>query len=89
MSLDNRAILSGQTILIASSTANEKLSYLTSYNTAASILFTRNQRNAVIVSNIGICSVILGLRHASSLFGFSEVVKYYGILWLAVTHWCT
>ncbi|KAF8069221.1 fatty acid desaturase-domain-containing protein [Lyophyllum atratum] len=52
-----------------------------------SILFMNSQRNAVIMSNLGISSVILILRHASSVYGFSEVVKYYGIPWLLVTHW--
>ncbi|KAG5644193.1 hypothetical protein DXG03_008856 [Asterophora parasitica] len=52
-----------------------------------SILFMDSQRNAVIMSNLGIGSVILFLRHACSVHGFSEVVKYYGIPWLLVTHW--
>ncbi|RDB27054.1 Delta(12) fatty acid desaturase [Hypsizygus marmoreus] len=52
-----------------------------------SILFTKSQRNAVIMSNIGITVVILFLRQASLNYGSSELVKYYGIPWLAVTHW--
>ncbi|KAK7449305.1 hypothetical protein VKT23_013448 [Stygiomarasmius scandens] len=52
-----------------------------------SILFTKGQRNVVIISNIGIAFMIWAVQHASLLYGASEVVKYYGIPWLGVTHW--
>ncbi|KAL0581658.1 hypothetical protein V5O48_000359 [Marasmius crinis-equi] len=52
-----------------------------------SILFTKEQRNAVILSNVGIASMVYLVAHASSVFGAWEVVRFYGIPWLAVTHW--
>lgn len=55
---------------------------------ANSILFTKEQRNAVIISNIGILSMIFGVYYACRVFGVPSVIKYYGIPWLCVTHWC-
>ncbi|THU84748.1 linoleoyl phosphatidylcholine delta-12 acetylenase [Dendrothele bispora CBS 962.96] len=52
-----------------------------------SILFTKGQRNAVIMSNIGIAFMVWAVQYSSSIFGASEVIKYYGIPWLEVTHW--
>ncbi|KAH9930829.1 fatty acid desaturase-domain-containing protein [Fomitopsis serialis] len=52
-----------------------------------SVLFTERQRNAVILSNIGIASMAWVLAVVSRIWGASEVIKYYGIPWLLVTHW--
>ncbi|KAH0588282.1 hypothetical protein H2248_006988 [Termitomyces sp. 'cryptogamus'] len=52
-----------------------------------SILFTKAQRNAVILSNIGIAFMVWAVSYSCSTFGMSTVVKYYGIPWLEVTHW--
>ncbi|KAH6892813.1 delta 12 fatty acid epoxygenase [Coprinopsis sp. MPI-PUGE-AT-0042] len=52
-----------------------------------SILFTKEQRSAVIFSNIGIASMVWAVTLASSLVGGAQVVKFYGIPWLCVTHW--
>lgn len=52
-----------------------------------SILFTKEQRNSVILSNIGIISMILGVQYSCLKWGSSEVVKYYGLPWLLVSHW--
>ncbi|PPQ72062.1 hypothetical protein CVT24_008290 [Panaeolus cyanescens] len=52
-----------------------------------SILFTREQRNVVIISNIGIAVMVWAVTHASSVYGAWTVFKYYGIPWLEVTHW--
>ncbi|KAF5366879.1 hypothetical protein D9615_010537 [Tricholomella constricta] len=52
-----------------------------------SFLFTRAQRNAVIISNIGIAAMVWGISYASSVYGAAQVIKYYGIPWLEVTHW--
>ncbi|KAG7093068.1 hypothetical protein E1B28_009360 [Marasmius oreades] len=53
----------------------------------SSILFTREQRDAVIMSNIGIAAMAYIVSSASSAYGFWEVVKFYGIPWLALSHW--
>ncbi|KAF8059791.1 fatty acid desaturase-domain-containing protein [Lyophyllum atratum] len=52
-----------------------------------SILFTKAQRNAVIMSNIGIAAMVWGVSYASSVYGAAEVIKYYAIPWLEVSHW--
>ncbi|EJF61868.1 hypothetical protein DICSQDRAFT_146983 [Dichomitus squalens LYAD-421 SS1] len=52
-----------------------------------SILFTEEQRHAVIISNIGILGMIALVRLASITWGAASVVKFYGIPWLCVTHW--
>ncbi|KAF7790452.1 hypothetical protein EIP86_001407 [Pleurotus ostreatoroseus] len=52
-----------------------------------SILFTKSQRNAVLLSNLGIAAMIFLVRQACALWGTGAVVKYYGIPWLCVTHW--
>ncbi|KAI5829900.1 hypothetical protein K523DRAFT_273386 [Schizophyllum commune Tattone D] len=52
-----------------------------------SILFTPEQRTAVLLSNAGIGAMIVAVIGASCAYSFAEVVKYYGIPWLLVTHW--
>ncbi|KAF9524565.1 fatty acid desaturase-domain-containing protein [Crepidotus variabilis] len=52
-----------------------------------SILFTKEQRNAVIMSNIGIAFMVWGVTYSSSLYSAANVIKYYGIPWLCVSHW--
>jgi len=52
-----------------------------------SILFTRAQRNAVIMSNIGIAAMVWGVTYASSVYGVANVIKYYAFPWLEVSHW--
>lgn len=41
------------------------------------------------MSNIGIAFMVWVVIKASSIYGVANVLKYYGIPWLAVTHWCT
>ncbi|TFK22249.1 delta 12 fatty acid epoxygenase [Coprinopsis marcescibilis] len=52
-----------------------------------SILFTKEQRAAVVLSNIGIAAMVWTVSYATSLFGAAQVIKFYGIPWLCVTHW--
>ena len=56
-------------------------------SSANSVLFTKGQRHLVIISNVGIAVMLCGISYSVSLFGLSAVIKYYGIPWLAVTHW--
>ncbi|THH12756.1 hypothetical protein EW146_g7395 [Bondarzewia mesenterica] len=51
------------------------------------ILFTREQRSAVLVSNLGMLVMGYVLRWACSTWGTFNVVKYYAIPWLFVNHW--
>ena len=48
----------------------------------------KSQRNAVIMSNIGIGAMVWGVIYASSVYGVENVIKYYGLPWLEVSHWC-
>jgi omega-6 fatty acid desaturase (delta-12 desaturase) len=41
------------------------------------------------MSNIGIAAMVWGVIQACSSYGASEVIKFYGIPWFAVTHWCS
>lgn len=56
-------------------------------STASSVLFTKRQRNVVIVSNIGIAMMVWGMMESSRIWGASEVLKFYFIPWLLVSHW--
>ncbi|KAF8970848.1 delta 12 fatty acid epoxygenase [Flammula alnicola] len=52
-----------------------------------SILFTKAQRNAVIMSNIGIAAMVWGVTYSCSVYGVANTLKYYFIPWLEVSHW--
>src|ERR1700761_2899445 len=50
-------------------------------------MFTPTQRNAVLMSNVGILGMMAACYYAKALFGVMPVLKLYGIPWLLVTHW--
>ncbi|KZT22919.1 hypothetical protein NEOLEDRAFT_1180500 [Neolentinus lepideus HHB14362 ss-1] len=52
-----------------------------------SILFTKEQRNVVIVSNLGMATMAYLVREACAQYGAASVAKLYGIPWLCVSHW--
>ncbi|KJA16239.1 hypothetical protein HYPSUDRAFT_47552 [Hypholoma sublateritium FD-334 SS-4] len=52
-----------------------------------SILFTKAQRNAVIISNFGMAAMVWAVSYACSVYSVAEVFKYYFIPWLEVSHW--
>lgn len=52
-----------------------------------SVIFNKSQRQAVIMSNYGILTMILLVYLSCQKYGCAAVIKYYGIPWLAVTHW--
>ncbi|EPQ51967.1 hypothetical protein GLOTRDRAFT_48276 [Gloeophyllum trabeum ATCC 11539] len=52
-----------------------------------SIIFTKEQRNVVIISNIGMAGMVYLVKAACATYGASYVVKLYGIPWLCVSHW--
>ncbi|KAF8512653.1 fatty acid desaturase-domain-containing protein [Hysterangium stoloniferum] len=51
------------------------------------IMISIHPRNAVILSDIGIVIMICLVMYTSSVFGTLNVIKYYGVPALAVTHW--
>ena len=54
---------------------------------AGSIIFNNSHFWDVLVSDIGILSVLALIVAATRAYGFGNVVKYYGIPWMQVTHW--
>jgi fatty acid desaturase len=54
---------------------------------ASSVIFKPNERNAVLISNAGILSMIFLTSYSIARFGFGPVLKLYLIPWLLVTHW--
>lgn len=52
-----------------------------------SIIFNKSQRNAVLASNAAMITALCCIIKACSVFGTAQVIKYYGIPWLLVTHW--
>ncbi|KZV69201.1 hypothetical protein PENSPDRAFT_488127 [Peniophora sp. CONT] len=53
----------------------------------SSILFLSSQRNAVIMSNIGIAAMFYLVSVSCERYGSANVAKFYGVPWLLVTHW--
>ncbi|OJT06852.1 Delta(12) fatty acid desaturase [Trametes pubescens] len=52
-----------------------------------SVLFTKEQRDVVLISNLGILAMVWLVRLACQTWGAAAVLKFYGIPWLCVTHW--
>lgn len=61
--------------------------YKYSCGVANAVIFSSSQRNAIILSDIGIFFMAWLVTYTSSIFGSATVLKYYGIPWFAVTHW--
>ncbi|KAJ7678875.1 delta 12 fatty acid epoxygenase [Mycena polygramma] len=59
----------------------------TNHFNPASDIFTPNQRNAVIMSDIGVGLSVCCLSYSISRFGLATVSKFYLLPWLVVTHW--
>ncbi|THH18389.1 hypothetical protein EW146_g2584 [Bondarzewia mesenterica] len=51
------------------------------------VLFTREQRSAVLISDLGISVMVYALKQACEAWGIHAAIKYYGIPWLFVNHW--
>ncbi|EKM52302.1 uncharacterized protein PHACADRAFT_186478 [Phanerochaete carnosa HHB-10118-sp] len=66
---------------------SDKAQSLNWFVAARSTLFSDNQRNAVILSNLGTLAMIVLTYFACAIWGLAAVVKYYGIPWLCVNHW--
>lgn len=45
------------------------------------------QRRAVLLSNLGIFALMWAVTYASTVWGTSEVLKYYMIPWFCVNEW--
>ncbi|KAF8901964.1 linoleoyl phosphatidylcholine delta-12 acetylenase [Mucidula mucida] len=61
--------------------------YTNHFRPSNSVLFHPSQRKAVIMSNIGIAAMVFAVSAASRMWGWWNVIAFYGIPWLCVTHW--
>ncbi|KAG6834654.1 hypothetical protein H0H93_008255, partial [Arthromyces matolae] len=59
----------------------------TSHFNPASVLFTKAQRNSVILSNFGIAIMIWGVSYSCSVYGLSNTFRYYAFPWILMVHW--
>jgi fatty acid desaturase len=50
-------------------------------------MFNKEQRRAVVMSNMGLLAMGIILYNLSKRFGATVVLRFYGIPWLLVTHW--
>lgn len=84
-----RTIPSGQIISVVRSSQfySDRCVLISSFE-ANSILFTKDQRNAVILSNLGLLATLYIVTCASLTYGFGTVAKFYGVPWMALNHWC-
>lgn len=60
---------------------------MSSHHVAHAVIFSSSQRNAIILSDIGIFIMAWLVTYISSIYGITSVIKYYGLPWLAVSHW--
>ncbi|KAJ7475898.1 fatty acid desaturase-domain-containing protein [Mycena latifolia] len=85
--LIRQQVLGFPAYLLFNVSGHKRYSKGTNHFSPASDLFTPNQRNAVILSNIGLGFSVCGLAYAISAFGLAAVFKLYLLPWLIVTHW--
>ncbi|KAJ7510608.1 fatty acid desaturase-domain-containing protein, partial [Mycena galericulata] len=85
--LIRQQLLAFPAYLLLNSSGQKRYPKWTNHFMPNSILFTKGQRRAVIISNMGLAVMVFAVRNAVLAYGASEVIKYYGIPWLAVTHW--
>ncbi|KAI0077147.1 delta 12 fatty acid epoxygenase [Panus rudis PR-1116 ss-1] len=59
----------------------------TSHYDPNSVLFTKDQRTHVLLSNLGVLSMLYALKRACDTWGVVQVLKYYGVPWFLLNHW--
>ncbi|KIJ36992.1 hypothetical protein M422DRAFT_232190 [Sphaerobolus stellatus SS14] len=69
--------------------SGQKVPRWTNHFNPNSVLFTSKQRNAVILSDIGVLTMAGIIAYAVSKVGAATVFKYYGLPWVLVGHWIT
>ncbi|KAJ7450221.1 fatty acid desaturase-domain-containing protein [Mycena latifolia] len=85
--LVRQQLLAFPAYLLFNSSGQKNYPKWTNHFSPNSVLFTPAQRRAVIISNVGLLAMLLVGWKAVSIYGPAVVIKYYGIPWLAVTHW--
>ncbi|KAF7378469.1 tRNA-dihydrouridine(47) synthase [NAD(P)(+)] [Mycena sanguinolenta] len=85
--LIRQQLLAFPAYLLLNSSGQRNYPKWTNHFSPNSILFTKGQRRAVMLSNIGLVIMALAVRKAVLMYGVLSVLKYYGVPWLAVTHW--
>ncbi|KAF8142896.1 fatty acid desaturase-domain-containing protein [Mycena galopus ATCC 62051] len=85
--LFRQQLLAFPAYLMFNSSGQKRYPKWTNHFTPSSVLFTKAQRHAVIISNFGLIAMAFAVRQAVLVYGAIAVLKYYGIPWLAVSHW--
>ncbi|KAJ7141609.1 linoleoyl phosphatidylcholine delta-12 acetylenase [Mycena filopes] len=85
--LIRQQLLAFPAYLLFNSSGQKRYPKWTNHFSPRSILFTKEQRRAVILSNLGLLGTAVVVYSAVSMYGSVAVIKYYGVPWLAVTHW--
>ncbi|KAJ1307325.1 hypothetical protein OPQ81_001431 [Rhizoctonia solani] len=85
--LIRQQLLAFPAYLIMNVSGQKRYPRFTNHFDPNSIIFNKSQRRAVIISNYGILTMILIIYLCCQRYGSGAVIKYYGIPWLAVTHW--
>ncbi|KIP05950.1 hypothetical protein PHLGIDRAFT_107537 [Phlebiopsis gigantea 11061_1 CR5-6] len=85
--LVRQQLLAFPAYLVCNVSGQRKYPKWTNHFDPNAVIFTKGQRNVVIISNIGIFAMVYAVQLASLKYSFANVVKYYGIPWLCVNHW--
>ncbi|OBZ69414.1 Delta(12) fatty acid desaturase [Grifola frondosa] len=63
------------------------LSRWTSHFNPLSVMFSKEQRKLVVLSDLGVVVMLVLLYRSYTSWGFVPVFKYYGIPWFLMNHW--
>ncbi|KAF8574086.1 linoleoyl phosphatidylcholine delta-12 acetylenase [Ramaria rubella] len=75
--------------LLANASGQTSYPRWTNHFNPRAVLFNSRQRNAILLSDLGIIFMVWLVTYFNSTIGTARVVKYYGIPWLAVSNWVT
>ncbi|KAG8766811.1 hypothetical protein FRC12_006633, partial [Ceratobasidium sp. 428] len=85
--LIRQQVLAFPAYLLMNVSGQKRYPQFTNHFDPNSIIFNKSHRRAVILSNYGILTMILIVYWSCQKYGAISVLKYYGIPWLAVSHW--
>ena len=63
------------------------MSYCIEHCAAKSVIFNNSHFWDVFASNLGMVMALVILTYASCLYGFWNMIRFYGIPWMQVNHW--
>ncbi|EIN09216.1 hypothetical protein PUNSTDRAFT_67412, partial [Punctularia strigosozonata HHB-11173 SS5] len=85
--LIRQQLLGFTTYLMFNVSGQKRYPRFTNHFNPESVLFTKEQRNAVMVSNLGLAIQGALCYNAIQIWGTAAFIRYYGLPWLAVNHW--